>query len=190
MQDLARDFLQRNYLWISIGHVGVASSNVEQHFRDAAYLDEGDKFAILVQVIKDVKPSEGELARTMIFTNEKARIESLAERLRTVGIESAQFHGDLTQAEREKALFLFKDRRINVLIGTDVASRGLDVPGVEHVVNYDMPLTSDDYVHRVGRTGRIGHRGVATSLVGPVEPALTGIVKAMQQALQDDPKAP
>jgi superfamily II DNA/RNA helicase len=78
--------------------------------------------------------------------------------------ETAEIHGDLSQNERERALSMFRSRRCRILVATDVAARGLDIPCVNLVINYDLPMSIDDYVHRIGRTGRIGHEGKAISM--------------------------
>lgn len=186
MQDMALDFLDPNYLWIGVGRVGVTTSDVDQRFEDCIGVDDEDKFDKLVESIKAVKNPEGGDAKTIVFANQKGVVDDLAWRLADVRIRAAQIHGGLTQAQRDRALQDLKLGRASVLVATDVAARGLDLPGIDHVVNYELPLSADDYVHRVGRTGRIGNTGIATSMVGAVEPALKGIVKSMKDAFRKD----
>merc|ERR1712039_610927 len=91
---------------------------------------------------------------------------------------------------RDRSLWQLKAGRVQVLVATDVASRGLDLPGIDHVVNFDLPKDAESYVHRIGRTGRIGNKGVATSLVGPNEKALKEIVELVKGSREDEEAAP
>src|SRR5205823_4405818 len=95
--------------------------------------------------------------------------DRLARRLKAAGHEAAALHGDRSQSQRERALRDFKNGRISVLVATDIASRGIDVDDVTHVVNFDVPRAPDDYVHRIGRTGRMDASGEAITLVSPDE---------------------
>ena len=92
-------------------------------------------------------------------------MQKLANELLRRGIRVAVIHGNKSQGQRQKALEQFKNNQISVLIATDVASRGLDIPDVSHVINFDMPATYDDYIHRIGRTGRAGKKGTALTFV-------------------------
>jgi ATP-dependent RNA helicase DeaD len=103
----------------------------------------------------------------VIFCRTKRRVSKLYEGLKGVGINCDELHGDLSQAKRERVLKRFREAEIQYLIATDVASRGLDVEGVTHVFNYDIPEDVDSYIHRIGRTGRAGGKGVAITLVAP-----------------------
>jgi ATP-dependent RNA helicase DeaD len=107
--------------------------------------------------------------RTMVFCATKRMVDELAERLPTRGYASEAIHGDISQAGRERALKAFRDGRTDVLIATDVAARGLDVPNVSLVVNFDIPPDPEYYVHRIGRTGRSGKTGEAITFVNPRE---------------------
>jgi len=103
--------------------------------------------------------------KTMIFTRTKRTAQKLAEELAERGFHVATVHGDLGQIAREKALDAFRDGTVDVLVATDVAARGIDVDDVTHVINYQCPEDDKTYVHRIGRTGRAGHSGVAVTLV-------------------------
>ncbi|MFP3121505.1 DEAD/DEAH box helicase [Ectobacillus funiculus] len=103
----------------------------------------------------------------IIFCRTKRRASTLQAALREHGYNSDELHGDLSQAKREKVMKKFRDAEIQYLIATDVAARGLDVEGVTHVFNYDIPLDTESYIHRIGRTGRAGEKGVAITLVAP-----------------------
>lgn len=158
-QHLAREFLF-DHIFISIGNVGSASSTVYQVF-EKVDIDQKIDFAIdwVYKFLK--KRNEGE--RLLIFSNSKEQAKGLDERMYQASIDCAALHGDLSQPDREKNLQKFRDGKLDVLIATDVASRGLDIPGVSQVLNYDVPWSKDIYVQRIGRTGRIGRRGIATT---------------------------
>ena len=103
--------------------------------------------------------------KVLIFGRTKHGVEKLSKILKQRGFKAASIHGNKTQNHRQRALGAFKEDEINILVATDVAARGLDIPNVSHVINYDVPNTYDDYVHRIGRTGRAGERGKALTFV-------------------------
>jgi superfamily II DNA/RNA helicase len=109
--------------------------------------------------------SQQEFEKVLVFGRTKWGMQKLANELIRRGIRAAVIHGNKSQGQRQKALEQFKTNQISVLIATDVASRGLDIPDVSHVINFDMPATYDDYVHRIGRTGRAGKPGIALTFV-------------------------
>jgi superfamily II DNA/RNA helicase len=101
----------------------------------------------------------------LIFGRTKHGVEKLYKTLLEKGFKAESIHGDKNHSKRQKALSLFKDEKIQILVATDVAARGLDIPNVTHVINYDIPETYEDYVHRIGRTGRGGKKGKALTFV-------------------------
>tara|TARA_X000000368_G_scaffold239444_1_gene189058 strand:+ start:423 stop:1160 length:738 start_codon:yes stop_codon:yes gene_type:complete len=101
----------------------------------------------------------------LIFANTKRMVDILVERLDRARIKSIGLHGDIAQNKREKILESFRDARVRIVVATDVAARGLDVDGITHVVNYDLPDDTESYVHRIGRTGRMGKKGESWSFV-------------------------
>lgn len=103
----------------------------------------------------------------IVFCRTKRRAKVLNEALQVAGYDSAELHGDLSQAKREQVMKKFRQAKLQLLVATDVAARGLDVEGVSHVFNYDIPQDSDSYIHRIGRTGRAGDRGLAITLATP-----------------------
>ncbi len=107
--------------------------------------------------------------KALVFTNTKARAEEFVGKIRVKGLKVGMLHGDMEQRERKHVVNLLKDGKINILIATDVAARGLDIKGIELVINLEMARNGDDYVHRIGRTGRAGEQGLAISLIGPDE---------------------
>jgi len=153
VRQLATDFLT-DHLFVKVGRVGSTTESITQVIK---YVRDDDKKE---EIMKDLRAITG---RTLIFTETKRDTDTLARFLFSNGFSASAIHGDRSQREREAALNSFKAGRITILVATDVASRGLDITGVNHVVNYDMPSNVDSYVHRIGRTGRAGHVGTATS---------------------------
>jgi len=107
--------------------------------------------------------------QVLVFTSTKAQADALVRKLKNTGVTTAICHGDKTQGTRRRALADFKSAKVQVLIATEVAARGLDIPGLEYVVNYNLPYLAEDYVHRIGRTGRAGNKGYAISFVSREE---------------------
>jgi len=121
----------------------------------------------------------------VIFCRTKVRAKKLNEALQDLGFESDELHGDLTQAKREQVMKRFRDSRLQILVATDVAARGLDVEGVTHVYNYDVPQDGELYIHRIGRTGRAGHEGFAVTLATPYDKnTLIQIEQSIQARLE------
>jgi ATP-dependent RNA helicase RhlE len=124
------------------------------------------------------------MEQVLVFTRSKAGASRLASYLDRRGVSTTAIHGDRTQQERTRALAAFKGRFVKVLVATDVASRGLDVADLPYVVNYELPFEPQDYVHRIGRTGRAGASGTAISLVSPGEvDELRGIQRLLRKAI-------
>jgi ATP-dependent RNA helicase DeaD len=121
-----------------------------------------EKQATLVKMLEVTQPY-----LSIIFCRTKVRAKALNEALQELGYASDELHGDLSQAKREKVMKHFRDARLQLLIATDVAARGLDVEGVTHVYNYDIPHDVESYIHRIGRTGRAGEKGLAITLFTP-----------------------
>ena len=154
IQMLARDFL-KEYIFLSVGRVGSTSENITQKVE---YVEDVDKRSVLLDILHTVGAG-----LTLIFVETKRMADSLSDFLINQGFPATSIHGDRTQREREKALEMFRTGRCPILVATAVAARGLDIPNVTHVVNYDLPTDIDDYVHRIGRTGRAGNTGISTA---------------------------
>jgi ATP-dependent RNA helicase DeaD len=121
----------------------------------------------------------------IIFCRTKRRARTLHEALKENGYESDELHGDLSQAKREQVMKRFREAKIQLLVATDVAARGLDVEGVTHVFNYDIPHDVESYIHRIGRTGRAGGKGIAITLVAPKDRLDLGLIeKGINQTLE------
>jgi len=122
--------------------------------------------------------------QVLIFTRTKKVADELAKEIGKDGIKAQSLHGDKSQGSRDKALLEFKEGKIRALVATDVAARGIDIVNLEYVVNYELPYVAEDYVHRIGRTGRAGKSGLALSLVSPSEEwLLTAIEKVIDARL-------
>ncbi len=143
------------------------------------------KRALLVHLVKS-----RDLRQVLVFTGTKLMANRLANELNRAGLQAGAIHGDKTQQERIKALDAFKHGEVRILVATDVAARGLDIEALPYVVNYDLPHNAEDYVHRIGRTGRAGARGEAISLVSEAENRyLEDIEKLLKTQLVKQPVA-
>ncbi|VBB32467.1 unnamed protein product [Acanthocheilonema viteae] len=156
IQILAQDFLMPNYVFLAVGRVGSTSENIVQKIM---WVKDHDKMRLLMELL-DVDANEG---RTLVFVETKRGANELAWHLQCNNYNVVPIHGDLKQYERERHLEMFRSGQTNILVATAVAARGLDIPNVKHVINFDLPTYIDEYVHRIGRTGRVGNIGLATS---------------------------
>ena len=151
--------LLRDPAVVQIAHKGETAATVEQFIMPIAQRDK----AKLLRAVLEEKGSE----RVIVFARTKNRTEDCAEMLRDAGFSAESIHSDKTQAQRRRALENFRRGKADILVATDVLARGIDVTGVDHVINYDLPDMPEDYVHRIGRTGRAGEEGYAISFVSP-----------------------
>ncbi|KAH9642496.1 hypothetical protein HF086_008906 [Spodoptera exigua] len=154
IQHLAGRFLN-NYLFVAVGIVGGASTDVEQIFHQVT------KYEKQTTLKKLIEENDGK--RILVFVETKRNADFIAAMLSEQQMLTSSIHGDRMQREREEALDNFKSGRHCILVATAVAARGLDIKNVDIVVNYDLPKSIDEYVHRIGRTGRVGNRGKAVS---------------------------
>ncbi|UVA78442.1 DEAD/DEAH box helicase [Pandoraea commovens] len=157
---LASSYLT-NPVTIEVARRNATADTVEQVVYE---VDEDDKRAAVVQIL-----NERDLKQVIVFVNSKIGASRLARQLERDGIVTAAIHGDKSQNERMQALEAFKQGGIRALVATDVAARGLDISDLPGVINYDLPYNPEDYVHRIGRTGRAGASGEALSLCAPDE---------------------
>lgn len=160
---LARDFLT-DYVFLAVGRVGSTSENITQK---VVWVTEEDKRSFLLDLLDAANLGEtgedGVKSRTLVFVETKKGADALDAYLYNESFPVTSIHGDRSQNEREEALRSFKTGRTPIIVATAVAARGLDIPNVKHVINYDMPGDVEEYVHRIGRTGRMGNLGLATS---------------------------
>ncbi|KAG6800313.1 putative ATP-dependent RNA helicase Pl10 [Apis laboriosa] len=160
IQMLARDFLS-NYIFLAVGRVGSTSENITQKI---VWVEEHDKRSYLLDLLQASNFSDPSAeSLTLVFVETKKGADMLEEYLHQMGYPVTSIHGDRTQREREDALRRFRAGKAPILVATAVAARGLDIPHVKHVINFDLPGDVEEYVHRIGRTGRMGNLGLATS---------------------------
>ena len=143
---------------ISIGQSNVIAVNIKQ---DIVRIDQDKKYEELLSQLHDRQGS------VIIFAKTKYGADRMAKNLRRDGFTSEALHGDLRQNRRDKVMMNFRNKNFRVLVATDIAARGLDVPHIEHVINYDLPQVAEDYIHRMGRTARAGSTGSALCFISP-----------------------
>jgi len=153
--------LLRDPVRVSIARLAATTPKIEQQVHFVAH---ADKRPLLIELLGD--PA---MQRVIVFTRTKRGADRVAEGLEQAGQSVSAIHGNKSQPQREKALEQFRSGRARVLVATDIAARGIDVTGISHVINYDMPVEPESYVHRIGRTARAGASGVAISLCDPGE---------------------
>uniref|UniRef100_A0AAU7VH08 RNA helicase n=1 Tax=Enchytraeus coronatus TaxID=208440 RepID=A0AAU7VH08_9ANNE len=182
VQKLAAKLLREDYLFITVGCVGSANLDIEQFVWKVDQAEKRDKLLRIIQ-------ERGE-DKVIVFVEQKRSADFISAFLSQGSFPTASIHGDLSQMERERALRDFRFGRSPILVATNVAARGLDIPEVKHVVNYDMPSHIEEYVHRIGRTGRCGNIGKATSFFVPeCDAHLTrALVKVLTDAMQEVPE--
>ena len=166
----------RDPVHVAVTPVATTAERVEQK---VMFVEAARKRQVLAEILRDTR-----MERTLVFTRTKHGADKVTHHLEAVGQPAAAIHGNKSQPQRERALAAFKEGRVRVLVATDIAARGIDVDGVTHVVNFDLPNVPEAYVHRIGRTARAGHAGVAISFCDSSERAhLRGIEKLIRARL-------
>ncbi len=160
IQDLSKRLL-RNPLHVNVTPPQSSLKTIEQQ---VLFVERSQKQALLGKLLGDA-----EVGRTLVFTRTKRGANMLAQRLERSGFRAAAIHGNKSQNARVRALEAFRGNHVQVLVATDVAARGIDIDDITHVVNFDMPVEPESYVHRIGRTGRAGATGIAVSFCAPDE---------------------
>ena len=160
IKKLSEDFMNHPTL-IEVARSNASAENITQK---VFLVDHSDKHQLLVQILRG-----DDAKQAIVFTKTKLTASRLAKQLQREGVSADAIHGDKSQLERIQALDAFKQGKTAVLIATDVAARGLDIDSLPMVINYEIPHAAEDYVHRIGRTGRAGASGTAISLVSPEE---------------------
>ncbi|KAM5559109.1 DEAD-box ATP-dependent RNA helicase 37 [Rosa sericea] len=186
IQRLASDFLA-NYIFLAVGRVGSSTDLIVQRVE---FVHESDKRSHLMDLLHAQRENgtHGKQSLTLVFVETKKGADALEHWLCVNGFPATTIHGDRTQQEREQALRSFKSGHTPILVATDVAARGLDIPHVAHVVNFDLPNDIDDYVHRIGRTGRAGKSGLATAFFNENNVSMAKpLADLMQEANQEVP---
>jgi ATP-dependent RNA helicase RhlE len=168
VEALARKYL-RKPLVVQVGRRTAAASTVTH----AVYPVPRDrKSALLVELLK-----RGDMDSVLVFTRTKHGADKVVRNLEREGIKAIAMHADKTQGQRTEALEKFKSGKIRVLVATDIAQRGLDIAGITHVINYDVPAQPEDYVHRIGRTGRAAATGDAFTFMSADEIAMVRLIE-------------
>ncbi|XP_028249769.1 DEAD-box helicase 3 X-linked a isoform X2 [Parambassis ranga] len=197
IQILARDFLE-DYIFLAVGRVGSTSENITQK---VVWVEENDKRSFLLDLLNaTVIPSEvqenvteapekpGKDSLTLVFVETKKGADALEDFLYREGYACTSIHGDRSQRDREEALHQFRSGRCPILVATAVAARGLDICNVKHVINFDLPSDIEEYVHRIGRTGRVGNLGLATSFFNDKNSNITkDLLDILVEAKQEVP---
>ncbi|KAF0894843.1 hypothetical protein E2562_003727 [Oryza meyeriana var. granulata] len=186
IQRMASDFLE-NYIFLAVGRVGSSTDLIVQRVE---FVQEADKRSHLMDLLHAQRDSAtpGKPTLTLVFVETKRGADSLENWLCMNGFPATSIHGDRNQQEREYALRSFKSGQTPILVATDVAARGLDIPHVAHVVNFDLPNDIDDYVHRIGRTGRAGKSGLATAFFNENNSSMArSLAELMQESNQEVP---
>jgi ATP-dependent RNA helicase RhlE len=165
---IAREFL-RHPERITIGKKAAPPPTIRQTIYPVQW---ADKEAMLLEIL--AKP---EVHSAIVFTRTRVRADHIGKVLKRNAVRAAVIHGERSQAERNAALKSFKQGACRVMVATDVAARGLDIPGVSHVINFDLPEDAESYIHRIGRTARMGREGEAISLVTPQERVALGQIE-------------
>jgi len=168
IRNLATRFM-RNALQVAAPVKELTVSTIEQFYTEAR---EGQKFDILCRLLDTSTPGS-----SIVFGRTKRRVDEVSEALIKRGYAAMGIHGDLTQSKRDLVMRRFREGTIDILVATDVAARGLDIEGVSHIYNFDIPQDPESYVHRVGRTGRAGRAGQATTFVTPRELDLLRVIE-------------
>lgn len=181
VQVLARDFLKEDYIRVRVGRIGGTTTDIMQK---VVKVEDYQKEETLISLLLSQPPS-----RTMIFVDSKRKADNLDDVLYNKDFPCISLHGDRSQREREAAMNAFKTGRSPILITTSVASRGLDIKDVLHIINYDLCEDIDEYVHRIGRTARAGNPGLATTFYtdnnNVIAPQLVKLLVECQQVVPD-----
>jgi ATP-dependent RNA helicase DeaD len=167
---------------IKVKSTSTTAANVEQRYLKVAH---AQKLDALTRIL-EVENFDG----MIVFVRTKNATEELAERLRARGFSAAAINGDVVQVQRERTIEQLRKSKLDILVATDVAARGLDVPRISHVVNHDIPTDTESYVHRIGRTGRAGRPGVAISFVTPRENHLLRAIEKTNRTKLEEMRLP
>uniref|UniRef100_A0A8B9LCD8 RNA helicase n=1 Tax=Astyanax mexicanus TaxID=7994 RepID=A0A8B9LCD8_ASTMX len=180
IQILARDFLEE-YIFLAVGRVGSTSENITQK---VVWVEESDKRSFLLDLLN----ATGKDSLTLVFVETKKGADALEDFLYREGYACTSIHGDRSQRDREEALHQFRSGRCPIMVATAVAARGLDISNVKHVINFDLPSDIEEYVHRIGRTGRVGNLGLATSFYNDKNSNITkDLLDILVEAKQEVP---
>lgn len=164
---------------VAVNKTSIPAANIKQ---DVVKVSEADKYQTLVA---ELNQREGSV---IIFVKTKFNTEKIAARLIKDGFTANAIHGDLRQHKRDRVIASFRNEKYRILVATDIAARGLDIPHIEHVINFDLPQCPDDYIHRIGRTARAGSKGCALNLVSPSDRSKWSAIDRMLNPNSEHPR--
>lgn len=159
IERLASSYL-KNPVRIAVGSISTPAAKIKQ---DVLHVTESEKFDKLIEQL------DTRAGSIIVFVKTKWNADKMAKKLRTERFEAEAIHGDLRQNQRDRVIAAFRQQRYRILVATDIAARGLDIPHIEHVINYDLPQCPEDYIHRIGRTARAGAEGEALCFLTPAD---------------------
>lgn len=187
IQRLARDFCREDPVKLTIGSDELTTNkDIIQQIEVVGEYDKKDRF------LSWIKGASSGDARILVFTETKRDADSLCRELQYQQLSAAAIHGDKEQRQRDRTLSEFKSGKVNILVATDVAQRGLDIKDVKYVVNYSVPKTIEDYIHRIGRTGRAGASGTAVTFfpADAYTPDMIRMARLIAKAMRDVGQTP
>lgn len=188
VRELAQDYLSQ-YIHLTVGSLELAANpNITQIVKVCQQNDKQNELREILSGIFDKKDDAP--GKVLIFAQTKRAVDYLARFIDSCGVRCASIHGDKSQEQRDNTLNSFRSNRVSILVATDVAARGLDVDGIQYVINYDYPNGSEDYIHRIGRTGRRNNKGTAYTLFteenGPLARDLIKVLKEAKQEISSE----
>ncbi len=178
IKDLAGQYCQ-NPVFVSVTPESTTAERIEQFL---FMVQQDEKQTLLEMILKGRHPVPGKFERVLVFTRTKHGADRVVKKLGQVGIPANAIHGNKSQPQRERALDEFRRAKTPVLVATDVAARGIDIPGVSHVINYELPNVPEQYVHRIGRTARAGADGIAIAFCAEDERAYLKDIRKLTDA--------
>jgi len=187
IQRMARDFCREDPVKLTIGSDELSlNSDIKQQVEVVSEFEKRDRFMSWI-----ASASSGD-QKVLVFTETKRGADSLCRELQYQQMSAAAIHGDKEQRQRDRTLSEFRSGRVSILIATDVAQRGLDIKDVKYVVNYDVPKTIEDYIHRIGRTGRAGAQGTAVTFfpADAYTPDMIRMARSIAKAMKDVGQVP
>ncbi len=189
IQQLAAQFIaDPNPVQVSVAPQSTTAERVDQY---VTFVQQQEKQALLTMMLRWGFGERGNMDRVLIFTRTKHGADRVVKLLAGNGIAANAIHGNKSQPQRERALALFKQGEVRILVATDIAARGIDVSGVSHVINFELPNVAEQYVHRIGRTARAGKDGIAVAFCAEDErPYLRDIEKLTRQKIAVEPLPP
>ena len=169
----------RNPVQVSVTPAATTAERIEQYL---FMVQQDEKQTLLEMILKGQYDIPGKLERVLVFTRTKHGADRVVKKLIQIGVQANAIHGNKSQPQRERALSEFKSAKTRVLVATDVAARGIDIPGVSHVINYELPNVPEQYVHRIGRTARAGADGIAIGFCAEDERAYLKDIRKVTDA--------